>query len=173
MGGDLPSVTKKMLDYMDRCESLEVHINELEHVVLAPDPDVDVKNIELHARGERQQMLFHTFSQKGTSDFWTASVERWDEHERMLIIHEQKCQELCQAIEQQSERQELLVIVMERKKALRKEALEEFHKQIFQEIKDLEEQLSKEELDLLGKKHSLGRMKKEREHAKKRSLPFL
>ena len=72
----------------------------------------------LHAKGERQQRLFRTFSQKGTSDFWVASVERWDEHERMLVIHEQRCLELCQAIEQMSERQELLAAVMERKKAL-------------------------------------------------------
>ena len=55
----------------------------------------------------------------------------------MLVIHEQKCQELCQAIEQLSERQEFLATVMERKKTLQKEALVEFNKQIFQEIKDL------------------------------------
>ena len=39
-----------------------------------------------------------------------------------------------------SERQELLATVMERKKALQKEAPVEFYKQIFQEIKVLEEQ---------------------------------
>ena len=44
-----------------------------------------------------------------------------------------------------SERQELLATVMERKKTLQKEAPEEFHKQIFQDTKELEEQLSNEE----------------------------
>ena len=34
----------------------------------------------------------------------------------MLIIHEQKCQELCQANEQMGERQELLATVMKRKR---------------------------------------------------------
>ena len=47
-----------------------------------------------------------------------------DEHQRMLIIHEQKCQELCQAMEQMGERQELLVAMMERKKILQREAPE-------------------------------------------------
>ena len=84
----------------------------------------------------------------------------------MLIIHEQKCQELCQAIEHMGERQTLQTTVLERKKTLQKEAPEEFHLPIFQEIKQLEAQLSKEELDLLGKKHSLGRLKKEWWHAK-------
>ena len=79
-----------------------------------------------------------------------ASAERWDEPERILIIHEQKCQELCQAIEQMSERQESLATVMESMKILQKEAPVTFQEQIFQEIKELEEQLSKEELDLLG-----------------------
>ena len=69
----------------------------------------------MHARAERQQRLFHTFSRKRTSDFWVATVERWDEHECMLVIHEQKCQELCQAIEQMGEREKLLVGMVERK----------------------------------------------------------
>ena len=68
--------------------------------------EVDVKYITLHAKGERQRRLFHTFSQQGTSVFW------------------------------------------------------------FHEIKDLEEQLDKEELDLLGKNHILESMQKERRQAK-------
>ena len=54
----------------------------------------------------------------------------------MLVIHEQKCRELCLAIEQMSEWQELLGTVMERKKALQNEAPLEFYKQTFQQIKD-------------------------------------
>ena len=33
------------------------------------DPDVDVKYIALNAKGERQQRLFHTSSQKGNKRF--------------------------------------------------------------------------------------------------------
>ena len=56
----------------------------------------------------------------------------------MLHIHELKCQELCQAIGQMSERQESLATGMQRKKTLQKEAAVEFKKQIFQEVKELE-----------------------------------
>ena len=83
---------------------------------------------------------------------------------------------LCQAIEQMSERHHLLATEMERRKILPKGAPEEFQKQILQEIKELEEQLSKEELDVLGQKHSLERMNKERGMPKRRkgerSLPL-
>ena len=72
------------------------------------------------------------------------SVERWEEHQRMLIILEQKSQESCQAIEQISERQELLAAQMERMKTLQKDAPEKFREQNFQEIKDPEEQRFKE-----------------------------
>ena len=45
-------------------------------------------------------------------------------------------------------------------------APEELQKQIFQEIRNLEEKLSEEEMELLGKKHSLETRHKERRHAK-------
>ena len=97
----------RMEDCLERCESLEVDIEELEHVLLAPNEQrVDI----------RHQRLFHTFSRQGGHELWVASAARWDEHERVLTTHEQKCQELSQAIEQIGERQELLVAMMERKK---------------------------------------------------------
>ena len=66
-------------------------------------------------------------------------MERWDEHERMLFIQDQKRQELCHAIEHMDERQELLATMMEREKIRQSE----FPKQIFQEIKGLEESCQK------------------------------
>ena len=111
--------------------------------------DVDIWYLALHARGEQQQRLFHTFSQKGTSDFLVATVARWDEHEKMLVSLEQKCQEHRQAVEPIGERQS-----------------EEFQKQIFQEIKELEGRLSADQMELLGKKHSLERTYKDRRYAK-------
>ena len=60
----------------------------------------------------------------------------------MHVIHEHKCQELCQAVEHMSARQELLGAVMEGNKILQREAPEEFHKQVVQEIKKLEERFS-------------------------------
>ena len=88
-------VMARMEDYVDRCESSEVDIKELEYLQLAPDEqDVDIRHIALHARGDRHQRLFH--SQHGRSETWETSAARWDEHERMLVTREQK---LSQTIE--------------------------------------------------------------------------
>ena len=46
------------------------------------------------------------------------SVVRWDEHARMLVIHEQKCKEPGQSVKHMSERQEMLWAMMERQKIL-------------------------------------------------------
>ena len=62
---------------------------------------------------------------------------------RMLVIHEQNCQELSQTVKYMSERQEKLVAMVERKRSLLKEAQENFQKQIFQEITKLEERIWK------------------------------
>ena len=99
-----------MVKYLDRSESLEVDMKDLEYFLLVPDePNIDIKHIALHATGDGQKLI-HTFARQGGHKIWVASAARWDEHERMLIIHEQR--------------------------------------------------------DLLGKKHSLERMNKERGHAK-------
>ena len=42
--------------------------------------------------------FFQTFSHQEISEFLIASVARWDEHGRMLAVHEQKCQELSQIV---------------------------------------------------------------------------
>ena len=77
--------------------SLEVDMEVLKCHLPGPDElDID--------KGEQQQRLFHTFSQQRISDFLVATVARWDEHARMLVIHERKCQELSQAVEDMSER---------------------------------------------------------------------
>ena len=76
------TVIKKMKQSLDRCESLEMELG------------VDNRFFALNARGEQQQRLFHTFSQQGTSDFLVASVARWDEHERILVIHDKGAKSL-------------------------------------------------------------------------------
>ena len=45
-----------MIDYLDRCESSEVDIEELEYLLLAlNEPNVDIRHMALHARGNRHQ----------------------------------------------------------------------------------------------------------------------
>ena len=45
-------------------------------------------------------------------------------------------------------------------------APEEFQRQIFQELEELEEQKTKEALELLGRKHKSGKLEKEQESSK-------
>ena len=73
--------------------------------------------------------------------------------------------DISEAIEQLSEKQELLPTPMESKKSLQKFALEEFQREIFQDLKELG-QKSKEALELLGRKHKLGKLEKERDRAR-------
>ena len=54
----------------------------------------------------------------------------------MPVMHEQKYQELSQAVEHMRQRQELLVTMMERNKILQREAPEEFHKHIFKKLEE-------------------------------------
>ena len=97
VGGALASGCNEIdMKYLKRSESLEVDIKDLEHFLLAPDePNVDIKHIALRARVGRHQNIFRTFARQGGHEIGVASAARWDEHERMLIIHEQKYQELC------------------------------------------------------------------------------
>ena len=59
-----------------------------------------------------------------------ASVARWEEHQRMLIVLEQESQELCQTFEQMSEAEIVNGSVGENS-ILQKEAPGTFHEQMF------------------------------------------
>ena len=158
------AVARRMLSYLDNSEALKVDTKELEDHVLAPcEPRVDIDHIARQARGEQRQRLFQIFSRQGAKGILVASVARWEEHLRMLTVLERKCLDLSEAIEQLSEKQELLATLMESKKSLQKVAPDEFQRQIFQELKELEERKSREALELLGRKHKLGNWEGERE----------
>ena len=45
-----------------------------------------------------------------------ASVARWDEHARMLVIHKEKCKEPSQSVQHMNERQEMFSAMTERKR---------------------------------------------------------
>ena len=68
------AVTGRMVQYLDKSESLQVGIEELEDCLLGPDElEFDIRHIALNARGEKHRRLFHTFSVLGLSDFFVAS----------------------------------------------------------------------------------------------------
>ena len=89
-------------------------------------------------------------------------MARWEKHLRKLTVLERKCLDLSEANEQLSEKQELLATLMESMKSLQKVASEEFQRQIFRVFTQLEEQRSKEALELLGRKHKFGKLEKRR-----------
>ena len=70
----------------------------------------------------------------------------------MLKVLERKCLDLSEAIEQLSEKQELLATLMESKKSLQKVAPEKVSGEDFPGVEGVEEQKSKETLELLGRK---------------------
>ena len=60
-----------------------------------------------------------------------ASVARWEENLRMLIVLERECLDLGEATEQLSEKQEFLATLMGSKKCPQKDVAERFQKPIF------------------------------------------
>ena len=95
------SVARRMLNYLDQSEVSKVNTRELEHHVPAPNEStVDIEHIVMKARGENNQRLFRVFSRQGAKEILVASVARWEEHLRMLIYLERKCQELDETVGQ-------------------------------------------------------------------------
>ena len=99
------AVARRMLRYLDNSEALKVDAKELEDHVLAP-----------HSEASERRTTSKNCSRSSTD----ASVARWEEHLRMLTVLERKCLDLSEAIEQLSEKQELLATLMESKKSLQK-----------------------------------------------------
>ena len=103
------SVARRMLSYLNHSEMLKVNTRELEYHVLATyEPRVDIEHLVRQARGEQHQRLFQIFSRQGATEILVASVARWKEHQRMLIVLERRCLDLSEAVEKPTEKQELL-----------------------------------------------------------------
>ena len=98
--------------------------------------------------------MFQIFRQ-GENEVLIASKARWDEQLKGLIELERRCLTLREEVEHLSERQEVLADLMVSKKDRQKVAPEDFQRQIFQKFKELEEQKTKEVLELKQRKHKL------------------
>ena len=83
----------------------------------------------------------------------------------MLIVLERHCLELREDKKHLTEKQEVAT-VLEGEMGLQKVALEDFQRQIFQELKELEEQKTKEALELVKRKHKLVNWEGDRERAR-------
>ena len=94
-------------------------------------------------------------------------MARWEEQLKGLVVLERHCLALREEVEHLSERQEVLAVLMEGKMNMQKTAPEDFQRQIFQELKkELEEQKTKEALELVQRKHKLIKWEGERERAR-------
>ena len=92
--------------------------------------------------------LFQFFRQ-GANEVLIASMARWEEHLRCLVVLERHCLALREEVEHSNERQEVLTILTEGKMNMQKVAPEDFQRQIFQELKELKEQKTKEALEMV------------------------
>ena len=84
----------------------------------------------------------------------------------MLIVLEREPLEPREEIEHLIEKQEVLATLMEGKMRMHKVAPDDLQRQIFQEFKELEEQKTREVLDLERREHKLVKSEGERERAR-------
>ena len=91
----------------------------------------------MQARGERHQRLFHAFSRQGANEILVASVAQWEEDQK--DAHHTGAEEsgLCQAIEQISERQDLLAAWLEKMKTFKRMLRTIFTNRFFNEKCDV------------------------------------
>ena len=82
------------------------------------------------------------------------------------MLLERHCLALREDVEHLSERQEVLAILMEGNMNMQKAAPEDFQRQIFEELRELEEQKTKEALELVQRKHQLFNWEGERDRAR-------
>ena len=90
------------------------------------------------------------------SSWW--SVPRGNKFSVVSARQEEECQELSKVIKYVSERQEKLLAMVERKRNLISEAPEDLRKQIFQEIRNLDEKISGDDMEQLERKRILEEM---------------
>ena len=116
------SIARRMWSYLDNSEASKVGTKELEERVLAPnEPSVNVEDNVRQARGENHTKMFQIFSRQGAKVILVASVARWEEHLRMLIVLERECPDRTEVIEHLIEKQEMVATLMESKKMLQKD----------------------------------------------------
>ena len=147
---------------MEDSEVMKVSTRELKEQVLSPDESSE--KIVRKARQARSE-LFQIF-RHGANEVLIACKVRWDEQLKGLTELERRCLALRVEVEHLSERQEVLAVLTEGKMNMQKTAPEDLQRQIFRVFKELEEQKTKEALELVQKKHKLIKWEGERREGK-------
>ena len=71
-------------------EVLKVSTRELKEQVLSPDESsVSIVRIARQARSDKSKKLFHIF-RRGANEVLIASMDRWEEHLRILVVLERE-----------------------------------------------------------------------------------
>ena len=122
-----------------------------ENKVLSPsESSVSVVRIARQVRNEKSKQLIQIFRQRANEP----------------LILERHCLTLQEEVEHSSEGQEVLTVLMESKINMQETVPEKCHEKIFEELKELEEQRTKEVLELVQKKRKLIKCEGERERAR-------
>ena len=145
-----------MLKYLEDSEALKIDTRESKEQVLSPnEPRVRTVRIARQARSEESKKLFQIFSRQEVNEIQVASFARWEEHLRMLVVLERECLALREEVEHSNEKQEVLTVLVEAKMSMQKVAREKYQEKIFEEFKELEEQKTREAMELVQRKHKL------------------
>ena len=133
-----------MLKYSEDSEAFKVRSRDLKKQVLSPnEPSVNMVRFARQARSEKIKKMFQIF-------------QTWRERDpsrqyfKMLVVLERECLEHREEVEHVNERQEVLTVLMEGKIAL-----EKYQEKIFEDLKELEEQKTREALELLQRRLKL------------------
>ena len=108
-------IAKKMLMYSEDSEITKVRTRELKERVLSPnESSANIVRIARQARNEKNKKLFAIFTHK-MNEVVIASMARWEEQLKGLVVLERHCLALKEEVEHLSERQEFLTVLMESK----------------------------------------------------------
>ena len=155
-----------MLRYLEDSEALKVSTKELKEQVLSPDESgVGIVHIARQATSEKSKKLFQMFRQ-GANEVLIAKMARWEEHLSMLVVLERECLALREEVELLFEKQDLFTFLMEGKVNMQKSAPENYQEKIFEELKEVEDQKTREALELLTTEAQVGKWEGERVRAR-------
>ena len=121
--------------------------------------------IARQARSEKKEKLFQIFRQR-KGEVLIACKARWDVQLNFLVELESRCQSFRADVEYLCERQDVVTDLVVSKKDMQRTAPEDCQRKNYEELKELEEQRTKEALVLLQKKHKLIKWEGERERTR-------
>ena len=78
------TIIARIRQYLEKCKSTKVEIEELESLLGPDDREVNFRRILEEARDTKGCAIFETFSTDGPSEFLVVVRSRWDKQQRRL-----------------------------------------------------------------------------------------